>query len=121
MQEKTLEEDIELIFSDQFIINVFATKRNDVLKGRILSFISSREEKAREECRKESMNEPMTMEVRKLEWLMEYKEELLGKLPEIMRPDFTKVTSTTAKRRMTVRANGFNSCLSEVKKIIANS
>ncbi len=114
MQEKTLEE--EFIknkiedWKDRFQIETHASME---------LFITTALQEAREEGRKEAMPH---VELIRQAWVKEgrtqYKEELLGKLPEVMRPHFTKVTSLTAKRRMTVRANGFNSCLSEVNKII---
>jgi hypothetical protein len=69
MQEKTLEEEFTEKFGEFYTESVTHRRFNS---SDVLSFISSREEKAREEGRKE------------------YKEELLGKLPEEKEDMFTE-------------------------------
>jgi len=102
MQEKTLKEEIELVFSDQFVMNIFSTKRNDVLRGRILSFISSREEKAREEGYAQGWNEHTT-EVDVEVVRTQYKEELLGKLPEELEKLFKNQHITLVSQQDAIR------------------
>ena len=109
MQEKTLEEECEMQLQDIMEDYLFDARLTDKAKDKgehmeimrghwkiLKDFISSREEKAREEGRKE------------------YKEELLGELPEERKykGGFGETPYISEKDI------GFNKCLSEVKKLI---
>ena len=93
-------------------------------KQGILSFISSREEKAREEGRKEAMMNEGS-EQWKEHIITQYKEELLGKLPEELNEEELEPRTITDEAMADIIGDkidnfnmGWNQCLSEVKKLL---
>jgi hypothetical protein len=119
MQEKTLE---ELLDEYAEIYKFWDKERRSYANPRhiepglermqdILSFISSREEKAREEGRKEGYWEGVNvMNDEDNKALTQYKEELLGKLP--------KEKNGAKWDLQEYHETGWNECLSEVKKLL---
>jgi hypothetical protein len=131
MQEKTLEEEFKAIFGsywskvgdNAYIVDPINNGRPIILSQEgIINFISSREEKAREEGRKEGFK--LGVEDRdeywkaypigeaKYEAITQYKEELLSKLPSERNPFLAKREFAEGK------VNGWNKCLSEIKKLL---
>lgn len=87
----------------------------------VKAFISSREEKAREEGRKEyfveNYNTIMNLENVKNDIITQYKEELLGKIENIKVPPYP-VESEKLNMLQEGAVIGFQDCLSEVKKLL---
>lgn len=148
MQEKTLEEEFNEKFNNINIAVVTiesteGTVSQQPAQDRLLDFIFSREEKAREEGRKEAYRyQEKDIEFawgkREKDLITQYKEELLSKLPEEKKPDLELEELTSEEKDKgvltekmlrnavkTLKNNyniefrqGFNECLSEVKKLL---
>lgn len=129
MQEKTLEEE----FDDKFL-GLWLDGMHDYdedksynekeTRDKLLAFISSREEKVREEGRKVGVAQEKILYLKKKrEVITQYKEELLGKLDKRIEY-FDKKTRQAQSgkdehsKKLTIRWSAKRECLSEIKKLL---